>query len=100
MNLKATEKLLKLLRSHGVEHFKSLEVEVKFAGDGQVLNLNVPHGTDTTHSVPTTTGSGASIPPVQMEIPHHVNEVQRLVKLSPDELVEEMFPLPKDETKW
>lgn len=36
--------------------------------------------------------SPAAIPPVEMEIPHHVNEVLGLLKLSDEQLVDKMFP--------
>lgn len=34
----------------------------------------------------------AAIPPVEMEIPHHQSEVVNLLRLTPEELVDRMFP--------
>ncbi len=95
MNLKSTEKLLKLLRAHGVTHFKSHEVE---------LNIGAPHteSLDAMSPVPSaerveTKGPehGGAIPPVENPIPHHLNEVRSLLKLSDEDLVDQLFPLPK-----
>lgn len=34
----------------------------------------------------------AAIPPTDIEIPHHVNEVMSLLRMGDEELVEKMFP--------
>ena len=43
----------------------------------------------------------AAAPPVEMEIPHHINEVSKLLKLSDEDLVDKLFPehppIPGDE---
>lgn len=36
--------------------------------------------------------TGAAVPPVEIEIPHHVNEVANLLKLGDEDLVDKLFP--------
>jgi hypothetical protein len=86
MTIKGTERLLNLLRAHGVKHFKTVEIEVTF-GEG-VTSIPVIAEKSTT-KVPE---SAAAAPPVQMEIPHHINEVQKLLKLGDEDLVNALFP--------
>lgn len=33
-----------------------------------------------------------AVPPVQLEIPHHLNEVTSILKMSDEELVDQLFP--------
>lgn len=93
MNLKQTDKLLKLLRSHNVSHFKSLDLEVRLEALSGANHLTVVNPLEedpkTAAPVPPT---GAAVPPVENTIPHHVNEVKALMRLSPEELAERMFP--------
>ncbi len=93
MTLKGTNKLLHILRSHGVSHFKSAEIEIRFGVSptqepliavGPVLPRH-----ESTSPVPAT---AAAAPPVDLKIPHHINEVAALLKLSDEELVDKMFP--------
>ncbi len=98
MTIKDVEKLIHLLRSNGVSHFKSLECEISFVPHGtpqDTLPVVVPPKVSKVKAPPS-----QAAPPVQMEIPHHINEVEKLLKLSDNDLVEALFPeptLPKDE---
>lgn len=92
MTLKETIKLLRTLKDCGVNSFKSGDIEIAFANSSEAFEVpqsfsrNVPHGTI---KVPET---AAAAPPVEMKIPHHVNEVAALLKLSNNDLVDRMFP--------
>lgn len=96
MNIQDTESLMVLMRKHGVSYFKSTEVEIKIdsqvqssvvpiLGDIPTPSVNVPRGT----SGPQT---AAAAPPVDMDIPHHDNEVAKLLRLSDEDLVDRLFP--------
>lgn len=94
MTVKGTERLLNLLRAYGVSHFKTPEVEIRIGAPP----LSSPDSLDAIGSpsprvsetkAPAT---GAAIPPVQSEIPHHVNEVAALLKLGDNDLVDALFP--------
>ncbi len=52
------------------------------------IYTDVPHGTIETKAP----SSPAAAPPVENKIPHHVNEVARLLKLNDEELVDALFP--------
>lgn len=96
MNLKQTDKLLNLLRSHHVSHFKSLEVEVRLEPHvPSQLSIVTPIAEEIPQSAAAVPATAAAAPPVEMVIPHHVNEVARIMKLGDADLVDEMFPLPK-----
>lgn len=98
MTLKKTDQLLKLLRSHGVSHFKSLQVEVSLESS-HVHSSNLAIVKQTPEEVSTMAApvppTGAAIPPVSSDIPHHVNEVAKLLKLEGNDFVEALFPDPK-----
>ncbi len=94
MNLKRIESLLKLLRANNVSHFKSLEIEVridvaKLPDQPPIVTLPGEVQIKAAAVAPIT---AAAAPPVEMEIPHHVNEVNKLLKLSDEDLVEKLFP--------
>lgn len=102
MTYPSTEKLLKLLKAYGVTHFKSLEIEIQMdLGKAPTVDgATVPRGA-INHAVSqwgyqqasqTPPSTSASAPPVEMEIPHHVNEVAKLLKLSDEDLVDRLFP--------
>lgn len=63
------------------------------ANDLRVLALNagVPQ-TMRTEALKVTEVPLAAIPPVAIDIPHHLNEVRGLLKLSDEALVDRMFP--------
>lgn len=96
MNLSDTENLLCLMRKHGVSYFKSVEYEIridqalplaKLPDQSADQNASGPVAHNNSHSV-----TSASAPPVEMTIPHHVNEVKNLLKLSDEQLVDKLFP--------
>ena len=98
MTHKSTQQLFSLMRQYGVEYFKSLEVEVRLAA----LAAPIPVPQERTEQPPPPTASkgpetAAAAPPVEMPIPHHVNEVNKLLKLNDNDLVDALFPLPKGE---
>lgn len=83
------------MRKHGVSYFKSTEVEIKV--DLGIPSISAPIvGSISPTNVPRETQQGpptaAAAPPVEMEIPHHVNEVQALLKLNDEALVDRLFP--------
>jgi hypothetical protein len=91
MTIKGTEKLLLLLRTHGVSHFKTPSIEIRIgaspAPDSVAAVGPVPFQASTTKAPPP-----QAAPPVEMQIPHHVNEVANLLKLNDDQLVDKLFP--------
>jgi hypothetical protein len=97
MNLQDTESLLKLMKRHNVSFFKSTEVEIKMGVELSMPTSVVVEKEPTPPDIKLPqdkpdTKSAASAPPVEMEIPHHLNEVAGLLKLSDNELVDKMFP--------
>ena len=91
MNTREIENLLQLLRAYGVNHFKTGEMEIQFGVSSppeQFTTIGPPPPSSIVKGPPT----AAAAPPVAMEIPHHVNEVAALLKLSNEELVDRMFP--------
>jgi len=94
MTLQSTDKLLKLLRSHGVSHFKSpsIEVRIDFAPQPSTLHAVGPSLSET--KAPE---SAAAAPPVEMPIPHHINQVAQMLKMGDEDLVDALFPEPKIE---
>lgn len=86
-----------MLRAHGVSHFKSTEVEIKI---DSLSPASKPHvaPSPSIQAAPVSSGSNAGdVLPKQAEIPHHINEVAKLLKLSDEDLVERLFPDPKPE---
>lgn len=94
MTLKRIEQLLNLLKSHGVDHFKSVEVEISFGALAQSAQLTsqVSPAQKIPMAAAAAPPTAAAAPPVDMPIPHHVNEVQKLLKLSDNDLVDALFP--------
>lgn len=100
MTHKATQQLFSLMRQYGVEYFKSLEVEVRLAATSASVALGAPPAPQPTPTSAQTSAKGpetaAAAPPVEMHIPHEVNQVNRLLKLNDNDLVDALFPLPKE----
>ncbi len=86
MNLEKTERLIAMLRQNGVSHFKSEDVEIDFGMPTK--HIEVPTNTQLQEKAPPL----QAVPPVELEIPHHVNEVNKLMKLSDEDLVDKLFP--------
>lgn len=78
-----------LMRRHGVSYLKSIEIEISMGelNDKKTL-APIPEVVQEQKGPQT----AASAPPVEVEIPHHVNEVSNLLKLSDEELVDKLFP--------
>jgi hypothetical protein len=91
MTIEALTKLIELLRANGVTRFKDDALDIRLAPMAQEM---------TAVTAMSTVSKGPAlqaIPPVETEIPHHVNEVLGLLKLSDEDLVEKMWPEPKGE---
>jgi hypothetical protein len=89
MTLQSTDKLLTLLRSHGVNHFKTPEIEVVLGSLPPPSALMAVGSPSQTKAPP-----AQAAPPVENTIPHHVNEVKRVLNLGHEELVDILFPEP------
>lgn len=98
MTLKQTESLLKMLRNNHVSHFKTLEIEVRIGPplSTSALSIVTPPEEITPKAAASVPQTAAAAPPVKMEIPHHINEVAQLLKLSDEDLVEKLFPDPSN----
>jgi hypothetical protein len=92
MNPSKTEKLFSLMKQYGVEYLKTTEVEIRIGN----LNHTVNTVTSPGHTVNTVSSPGpesaAAAPPTEMQIPHHENQVAKLLKLNDEQLVDAMFP--------
>lgn len=79
---------------HGVSDaandLREIELEIRIRS-GQAIYLDAQ---------PSNPGppTAAAVPPVELEIPHHQNEVLGLLKLSDEQLVDKMFPELEPET--
>ncbi len=87
MNPQKTEKIFSLMRQFGVEYLKTSEVEIRMGQINAPLSISNPAKQEQKESA-----SAASAPPVEVQIPHHENEVAKLLKLSDEDLVDRMFP--------
>lgn len=87
---------MKLMRQHGVSYFKSTEVEVKIDGPFPMAPAIVPVPSKPKEPAQQSFNLGpetaAAAPPVEMEIPHHENQVLNLLRLSDNDLVDKLFP--------
>lgn len=92
MNQKKLERIVKFLRENSVSHLKTAEFEISLSEPGKPFVAS-----QATQSIPTLTG--AAIPPVETAIPHHVNEVANLLKLSDEALVDKLFPVATTTTE-
>lgn len=100
MTIKEIENLIQILRTNGVKYFKSDEVEIK-------LEAVVPATTQVVASVspesrPETKANSrkqkqenrtlGDVPIKEMQIPHQINEMVSVLKMSPEDLVDKLFP--------
>lgn len=97
MTLNTAERLMTYMRANGVKYFKGLEVEIRLSDLPQSQpspTEGISHGqsTDPQKTAAPIPSTGAAAPPVHMEIPHHVNEVQKLLRLGDNDLVDALFP--------
>jgi hypothetical protein len=92
MKTKKAEKLFLLMKKYDIEHFKTEELEIKMSSKPvaekhkEIVNKS-KKGDIATKPIPL-----QSAPPVDMKIPHHENEVAKLLKLSDNDLVDALFP--------
>lgn len=89
MNPNKAEKLFIIMKKYGVTHLKTLELEINMGG-GPALpsdELIVPE-VKRDEKIP----PPQAAPPVEIKIPHHMNEVASLLKLNDNDLVEKLFP--------
>lgn len=96
MNPEKAEKIFSLMRQFGVEYFKHEDLEIRLAID---LKPTPPVETPIVKAEAKSKGRSVSkpppsqaAPPVESNIPHHVNEAARLLKMSDEDLVDELFP--------
>lgn len=87
MNERKLARIIRLLRENGVAHLKTLEFEIRLS-DGHGPKAFVPPAQERAKAPP----HEAAAPPVENAIPHHVNEVANLLKLSDEDLVDKIFP--------
>lgn len=91
MNPHKAEKLFLLMKQHGVEYFKTLELEIRMGVEiGPVKEPLEP--VKAPPKAPRKVPAPQSVPPVEQAIPHHVNEVKNLLKLNDNDLVDKLFP--------
>jgi hypothetical protein len=89
---KTVDRLLHVLRSHGVNHFKTHEVEITIGHPPALSDHTTVGPVPSPKSDIKIPATAAAAPPTEMKIPHHINEAARLIKLSDEDLVDELFP--------
>lgn len=94
MTLQHTERLLSLLRSSGVEYFKSHDVEIRM---GAVESpTSVAHAGPEPTPVPRGTSvkqeNAGDIPAKEIKIPHQLNQMISVLKMNDEQLVDQLFP--------
>jgi hypothetical protein len=92
MNLKTIEKTLQLLRAYGVSHFKTAEVEIRIGAPPSPDSLIAVGAPPIRADLVPTKPNAGDVRPVSVEIPHHINKVKEMLKLSDEDLVDRMFP--------
>jgi len=90
MNPVKCEKIFSLMKQFGVEYFKNSELEIKMSMEKAHEDIKKHKSKEIKEGRKAPPPQAA--PPVEVTIPHHVNEVARLMKLSDTELVDELFP--------
>ncbi len=88
MNQKKLERIIKFLRDNNVSHIKTLKYEITLSVLAAPFVAAAGEVAKEEDAPPT----GAAIPPTENAIPHHVNEVANLLKLSDEDLVDKLFP--------
>jgi hypothetical protein len=100
MSPKKIERLIRVLREQGVEYIKTPELEIRLSdrvSQPVVVRadapapLVAPAQAQRVHAAPE--APAAAVPPVENEIPHHENQVAKLLKLSDEDLVDALFPI-------
>lgn len=89
MNPEKLDKIFSLMKSYDVEYFKHKDFEIKMGIEKEkIQHTEKPKQ----QSLSKVTPPPQAIPPVDVNIPHHVNEVANLLKLSDEDLVDKLFP--------
>lgn len=103
MKVEKAAQMFALMKQFGVSYFKEDGVEIKFAESEVKAAATTPAPAPQNIVNTASKGKGKkapplqAVPPVESNIPHHVNEVASLLKLSDNELVEKLFPDPSQE---
>ena len=100
MNLKRMEAVFKLMQQYGIEHYKSPELEVRADLQASsaptvaysLIDTKIPNETQEIPKAAPVPPTGAAVPPREMNIPHHINEVVSMLKMSDEDLVAKLFP--------
>ena len=84
--------LVKALKESGVDSFAHGDLNIQFGKTGTFQELNRPN-------VPHYKPVSLEIPPAipETEAPHIVQKMKSLFKTSDEELIEQLFPLPKED---
>lgn len=89
MNQLKIEKLFVLMKTYNVSHFSDGKISITI---GQSQDLPLPVNPLVAKEKPNAKMQAQSAPPVELSIPHHENEVAKLLKLSDEDLVDKLFP--------
>lgn len=95
MKIEKIEQMFALMKQYGVAHFKEDGVEIKFSdavAPAPTVETQKAPAAVTTPKKPTIKVPLQAVPPVESQVPHHINEVANLLKLSDEELVDKLFP--------
>jgi hypothetical protein len=104
MTLSQTQQLIEMLRSSGVEYYKTQYLELRFTN--HVDNQPVTPPQQSTFHAPvdvrqadysyvtsvTNIPPANAVPPTEANIPHHTNEVLSMLRLDDNSLVDKLFP--------
>lgn len=90
MDPKKYEKIFNLMQQFGVEYFKNDELEIKMRESSKPVAM--PTAIKQKPGPKRKLPDPQAIPPVDMKIEHHVNEVANLLRLSDNDLVDKLFP--------
>lgn len=89
MDPKKLRLIFKLMKEFHVEHFRHADFEIKLSSyKPEISSKTEPVKKTNKRKIP----PQQAIPIVEQSIPHHENEVAKLLKLSDHELVDRLFP--------
>lgn len=92
MNQKKLAGIIKLLRENHVSHLKTHEFDITFDITPGSKSVYVAPDPEMDAEPPVAGGPKPALP-VENNIPHHVNEVAKLLKMSDEDLVDQIFPV-------
>lgn len=81
------EQVLSLMKQYGVTHLKGFDSEITMVDSSSISPVQMLKTEEKPNTIPL-----QAVPPVDMKIVHHVNEVANLLKLSDEDLVDKLFP--------